>query len=311
MLTVDVVRRVWTLVCTVVLAVTGCTSQAPPPLGASQLAGTPSVSAAVAQSHVDRPPAQPGYRGRPEGTVVGGQPLTYVATARGGTIGLLWLDAARLHFRYVPGRLYPERGPILAVDRVPSTWTGRMVAAFNGAFKLSDGVGGYYYAGTTVSRLRAGLASLVIDSSGRLSVLVWGKAPIVLHGLQVVRQNLPPLVDQSRAQTSPSDSNHTWGWADHGNRLANRSALAEMSDHSLVYVYGHQLTAADMAAVIVRLHAVTAIMLDMNLSQPGGFVYAHQGSAVLGRRILPTIYHNPSVYQSWYKKDFVVASPRP
>jgi hypothetical protein len=128
--------------------------------------------------------------------------------------------------------------------------------------------------------------------------------------VQAVRQNLPPLVDQFVGKTSPQDSNHAWGWADHDATLANRSALGELADGSLVYVYGHQLRPPDMAAALVLVHAQTGIMLDMNLSQPGGFVYEHSSGKVTGQRILWSIFHNETVYLMWYKKDFVVALSR-
>ena len=182
-----------------------------------------------------------------------------------------------------------------------------MAAAFNGAFKLSDQDGGYYYAGVTVSPLRTGLASMVVTKQGGLSVVVWSRGNVSLTGVEAVRQNLTPLIDRFVGRTSPQDDNHAWGYADHGATLANRSALGELADGSLVYAYGYQVRPPDMAAALVLVHSRTAIMLDMNMSQPGGFVYGHQNGGVVGQRILATIYHNASVYLKWYKKDFVVA----
>ncbi len=43
----------------------------------------------------------------------------------------------------------------------------RLLAAFNGGFKLSAGVGGYEQEGHLASALGRGLASLVIDRSGQ------------------------------------------------------------------------------------------------------------------------------------------------
>jgi hypothetical protein len=148
---------------------------------------------------------------------------------------------------------------------------------------------------------------MVITKQGRLSVVVWGSASVSLSGVEAVRQNLPPLVDGYVGRTSASDSNHAWGWADHNATFANRSALGELADGSLVYAYGHLVRPPDMAAAMVLVHARTAIMLDMNLSQPGGIVYEHNNGTVTGQRILWSIYHNETVYLQWYKKDFVVA----
>lgn len=252
------------------------------------------------------PPAAAGITWTAAGSTVAGRPATYLATTRNRTVGLLWMDPTLLTFRFIPGLSYPEGSPVRPADRQPATWVGLMAAAFNGGFKLRDNVGGYFYAGRVVKPLRPGLASLVIDSTGRLGVTDWGPQSRTA-GLLVVRQNLKPLVLDFRAQTSPRDSNSTWGWADHDLPHANRSALGELADGSLVYVYGQELTAADMAAALVAVHAKIAIMLDMNLSQPGGFVYSHTAGKVTGQRVLPTVYHQPSVYFRPWTKDFVVA----
>ena len=261
-------------------------------------------------SHIG-PPAVTGVVWRPTGTPVGGQYPTYVATTRSGTIGLMWMNPRLLSFRFIPGSQYPEGGPVHPADLNPATWVPTLAAAFNGAFKLRDHVGGYYYQGVTVSPLRTGLASMVIDSHGRLSVVQWGRETASVAGVTVVRQNMRLLIDQYRARTSFSDTTSTWGWADHNNPLANRSALGELADGSLVFEYGHSLTAADMAQGLVKVHSRTAIMLDMNLTQPGGFVYAHTTGAVTGSRLLPYVIHAPTVYLKPWIKDFVVALTRP
>ena len=253
------------------------------------------------------PPAVPGLTWHSEGTVVRGQPTTFVATTRLGSVALMWMDPALLSFRFIPGSKWPERSPILPADRRPLTWVPRMAAAFNGAFKLRDNAGGYFYAGRTVSPLRPGLAALVITSQGRLSVVQWGREARTTVGLSVVRENLPLLIDQFTARTSGHDTNSTWGWADNNRPLANRSALGELPDGSLVFAYGYRVTAKDMAAALVQVHVRTAMMLDMNLSQPGGFVYWRQAGRIRGRRILPSIFHSASIYFNQYQKDFVAA----
>ena len=307
-------RRVSALAVAALLAAcAGCsgTSTAKPSTAAHS---TPVATSRVTTAPVSGrggPPAIKGLVWRPAGSVVNGRHATYLASTRNGTVALMWMDPSVISFRYVPGYAYPERGPILPQDRLASSWEPTMLAAFNGAFKLSDGDGGYYYAGVTVSRLRDGLASMVLTKDGHLSVQVWGRGSTSLANVEAVRQNLPPLVDQYVSRTSSSDNNHTWGYADHDAAYANRSALGQLADGSLVYVYGHLVRPPDMAAALVLVHARTAIMLDMNLSQPGGFVYEHPATGVIGQRIQASIFHNATVYLMWYKKDFVVASIRP
>lgn len=303
-----------------VLAASGCAASAAtgPQSAQAGARATASPDATTAQPTQPTrptplaPPPVSGLTWRAVGTVVSGRPATFLATTRSGSIALLWMDPQLLSFRFIPGTQFPEGGPLLPADRRAATWVPTLAAAFNGAFKLRDHVGGYYYAGRTVSPLRPGLASLVVDDAGRLSVVQWGRERSSVAGVQVVRQNMGLLVDQFTALATAHDSNSRWGWADHDARLANRSALGELADGSLVYAFGHNVTALDLADALVHARVRTAIMLDMNLAQPMGYVYWRHAGNVLGQRVLPSVYHSPSIYlTAGYYKDFVVALVRP
>src|SRR5690348_10254068 len=58
-------------------------------------------------------------------------------------------------------------GWVRAGSAVRGTERGRLLAAFNGGFKLSAGAGGYEQEGHVAAALRPGETSLVIDRSGR------------------------------------------------------------------------------------------------------------------------------------------------
>jgi hypothetical protein len=62
-----------------------------------------------------------------------------------------------------------------------------------------------------------------------------------------------------------------------------------------------------MASALVQAGARTGLMLDMNVTQPGGFVYQHLAGRTVGQRVLPTVVHPPTVYLARWIKDFVVA----
>ncbi|MBI1378498.1 MAG: hypothetical protein GC157_13590 [Frankiales bacterium] len=220
------------------------------------------------------------------------------------------MDPARLRFRFVPGYSIPEGSPVTTADRTPSTWTAHLVAAFNGGFKLRDHVGGYYYRGRTVSPLRTGLAAFVVRQDGTLSVGVWGRDLRMSRSVVVVRENLRPLVDHAVVTASPSDSASTWGIANGGRPLANRTALARLPDGSLVFAYGHDVTALTLGRALVRVGAVEAVDLDMNISWPTGFVYHHTGSGLAGARINPGVVRPPSTYFHQFYKDFVAVESR-
>ena len=298
------------------LGVTGCSasgqiaaptqvSTRPSPDSAAPVAPAPTAAPSSAAHGV--PPAVPGVRWIPSGQWVRGVPAAYVARVSNGSIGLLWMDPTLLRFRFVPGTQFPEGSPVQPVDRQPSTWVPTMVAAFNGGFELKDSAGGFFYAGSTVRPLRSGWAALALTSGGRLSVGVWGRDLRMSPAIVAVRENLRPLVDRHVSQALPSDSSAAWGAANGSLIHANRSALAQLDDGSLVFAYGLEVRAWQMGAALVLVHAKEAIMLDMNKSWPSGFTYVHHGSTIMGRPIQPGIYRSASMYLTRFKKDFVVA----
>ena len=251
------------------------------------------------------PPAVAGLSWQPVGTNTARGPVTYLARTDGGAVALLWIDTAAVSFRLIPGWAVPEGSPVAAADRSPSTWVPRMVAAFNGGFLLKDGVGGYYYDHQMVRAMRPGYAALDITSNGRLTVGAWGRDLALTPQTVAVRQNLPLLVDHYQARTSSSDTASTWGIANGGLWTANRSALGQLADGSLVYAYGANVRPAAMSAAMTLVRAREAMMLDMNRSWPGGFVYEHPASGVTGQRIHPQEWHSASVYYSRFTKDFI------
>jgi len=266
---------------------------------------TPTHSTAVPAV---KPPHIPGVTWHHTGAKsAAGTQLIEVARVHGGSIGLMWMDAPALNFRYVPGYQYPENSPQRAKDHKPSTWVHNMVAAINGGFHLSDDVGGYFYDGQLVKRLRSGLASVNISTNGRVSVGVWDRTIASTTGYEAIRQNLPPLVWHGRPQAYPSDSNSAWGQANGGLAQANRSALGELKDGTVIFAYGYNVQAYELADALANAGVKTAVMLDMNKSWPTGFYYEQRGSGLpAGHRILPEIVRDPSTYFQQFKKDFFV-----
>ena len=106
-----------------------------------------------------------------------------------------------------------DPGPAAAgLVRAGPTVTGaerkRLLAAFNGGFKLAAGAGGYEQEGHVISPLRQGLASLVIDRSGHARIGVWGRGvPAPGEAAYSVRQNLQPLVLNGQPTAAAAD----WG----------------------------------------------------------------------------------------------------
>lgn len=229
-----------------------------------------------------------------------------LATLANGDISLLQMDVSGLQYRYIPGFKWPEKSPRTKADHDPTTWVPGMVAAFNGGFKLSDGVGGYFYRGKTVAPLRAGLASMVFYKNGSLRVIPWSDASLTAD-VVAVRQNLKPLVLNGVSQTKASDGLKTWGVNIRKHSVnANRSALGMRTDGTLVFGFAYEATPSTMAKAMVAGGVQTAIALDMNGLWPTGFLYRHTATGVVGRKINTHVVRSPKLYLDTTNKDFVV-----
>ena len=169
-------------------------------------------------------------------------------------------------------------GRVRAGPLVRGTERKRLLAAFNGGFKLSAGVGGYEQEGHLASPLRRGLTSLVIDRSGRARIGIWGHGvPAPGEAVYSVRQNLPPLVLHGKPTKAAADWG-LWGSTLGGGAYVARSALGQDAAGDLVYVASMSATPADLAFVLAYAGAQIAMELDINpewvqldvASRPGG-----------------------------------------
>lgn len=140
----------------------------------------------------------------------------------------------------------------------------RLLAAFNGGFKLSAGAGGYEQEGHVISPLRRGLISLVIDRSGRARIGVWGRGlPAPGEAVYSVRQNLEPLVKDGRPTPAAADWG-LWGATLGGGEYVARSALGQNASGELIFAASMSASPADLASALVRRGARIAMELDIN-----------------------------------------------
>ena len=169
-------------------------------------------------------------------------------------------------------------GRVRAGPAVRGAERKRLLAAFNGGFKLSAGAGGYEQEGHVIVALRRGLTSLVIDRSGRARIGIWGHGvPAPGEAVYSVRQNLPPLVLHGTPTALAADWG-VWGATLGGGEYVARSALGQDAAGHLVFAASMSATPADMAAVLAYAGAQIAMELDINpewvqldvASHPGG-----------------------------------------
>jgi Phosphodiester glycosidase len=271
-------RRLWTTVWLAGLcALAACSSLPAAPRPASTLASPAAARAAAtpsARPHASQetaPPPPP-----PRVTV------TRTRTADGSVVTVAVFSGPVTYVLHNgsedPGYAAGFSGRVRAGSVVRGAERGRLLAAFNGGFKLSAGAGGYEQEGHVASPLRRGLASLVIDRSGRARIGVWGHGvPAPGEAVYSVRQNLPPLVLDGRPTAAAADWG-LWGATLGGGEYVARSALGQDAAGHLVYAASMSASPADLAVALARAGARTAMELDINpewvqldvASRPGG-----------------------------------------
>ena len=184
-----------------------------------------------------------------------------------------------------------------------------LLAAFNGGFLLRSRAGGYEQEGHVFRALRYGLASLVIDRSGRARIGVWHvDVPVPGEAVYSVRQNLRPLVLDGRPVKQAA---RWWRWGGtigHAEYVA-RSALGQDASGDLLYAASMSTTPQDLADALARSGARIAMELDINpewvqfaiAPTPGGSL-----AAAIPGQVRPA-----SQYLTGWTRDFVtVLTPR-
>jgi len=268
--------------------IAGCTSRPAPanpapvnsvaerPAAGSAARGPASVSAAGAS----RPGASASARVTPAPVT---SPAVTVSRLRTPDGSLVTVAVFRGPVRYVlhdgsqdPASAYTR--VVRAGPAVAAAERGRLLAAFNGGFLMRSHAGGYVQEGHVFRALRHGLASLVIDRSGRARIGAWQHGlPAPGEAVYSVRQNLWPLVDGGRPTAQAA---RWWRWGgtfDHAEYVA-RSALGQDAAGNLIYAASMSTTPADLALALVRSGARTGMELDINpewvqlavASTPGG-----------------------------------------
>jgi hypothetical protein len=189
-----------------------------------------------------------------------------------------WIRTSRTDLALYPGYKGPGQTPLSrGPQMVPPSATSDLLAAFNSGFYETDGAAGFYTHRTLYFPMVKGLATVVRYTSGAVDVINWtgGARPSV--GVQMARQNLALLVNNSRA-TPLSGDNSKWGLTLHGVPDVWRTALGVDAMGNLIYVAAPAQTASSLAAILLRLHVVRAMELDINPEWPIFVTYAARGA---------------------------------
>jgi hypothetical protein len=257
-------RRLWTAgLLAGLCAATACSSSPAPPHGA----GSPVPSARGTAASGSEPEASRTARAVP---VPPPPPAPKVTVTRTRTAdgSLVTLATFSGPVRYVLHNGSEDPGAAAGHVRAGPAITGgdrrHLLAAFNGGFKLSAGAGGYEQERHVISPLLRGLASLVIDRSGRATIGVWGHGvPAPGEAVYSVRQNLTPLVLHGKPTAAAADWG-LWGATLGGGEYVARSALGQDARGDLIYAASMSATPADLAVALARHGARIAMELDIN-----------------------------------------------
>lgn len=244
---------------------------------------------------------------QPVGATVGGVPAVYATRVRPDNVytsqfaSMMWFDPKLTNTTLVPGYQEPG-GESPTQGALPKDDWNRVLANFNGAFRLQDSRGGYYYNGTTVAPLQEGIASTVIYKDGTVKVGEWGRDLNMTPDVVTVRQNLNLIVDGGKSMAE--DNSFSWGATTHGENLAWRSAIGQREDGSIVYIGSPGLSATSMADSLVRAGVQRAMVLDMNDWWVAGFYFTHaaDGSPVC-HKLDPDIQEGCDRFLKEYKRD--------
>ncbi|HXC82383.1 MAG TPA: hypothetical protein VNV62_11095 [Trebonia sp.] len=197
----------------------------------------------------------------------------------------------------------PLAGAVRAGPKITGASRSQLLAAFNGGFLMKSQAGGYEQERHVASPLRAGLASLVIDASGRARIGVWGKTvPVPGEDVYSVRQNLSLLLSDGKP-TAESYLWPRWGGTLDNMEYVARSAIGENAAGDLIYAASMSTTPEDLAWALEHAGAKVAMELDINpewvqldaATRPGGPLKAE----------IPGQIRPASQYLTGWTRDFI------
>jgi len=218
---------------------------------------------------------------RPLGTPVKGIPAMYATYLRPDGVhtslvaALAWIDPKLVNAVGYAGAAEPGGSGWTNQLPIPDAVRPDLLAAFNSGFKMQDSRGGYYDHGRYVRPLRAGAATMWIDSNGNLDVGEWGRDVTMSPDIVFARQNLDLIVDGGQPVPGVQDNNPVqWGFTVSNKVMVWRSGIGVTPGGALVYAAGPGLSVATLADLLSRAGAVRAMELDINTAWVDFFTYS-------------------------------------
>ncbi len=218
---------------------------------------------------------------------VRGQLAAWIAQRSGVT--LLRFDQHVVRLALHAGSAEPGGGGWRYGDRIGPSEIHRVLAGFNGGFKLNYGSVGFLSYGRVAVPLSAGLGSIVTYRDGTTQIGAWhGGVPAAGKPIASVRQNLHLLVDHGLPAASVESCVQTcWGSTLGGGTDVARSALGITSEGQLVWAAGMSLSPAALARALSAAGVQRAVELDINPFWVAGYLYAHHSSGPSAVPVVP------------------------
>jgi hypothetical protein len=250
---------------------------------------------------------------------VHGKPAIYGTYLRASQVyssyvaGIAVMNPRLLRFELRPGVEDPGPGNWKAAPDIPPGTRSGLVATFNSGFKVGSSDGGFYLNGATAGTLTNGVASEVYYRDGRIAIGVWGRTVHMTASVVGVRQNLHLIVIGGHVPRSvDANIESSWGATLGGGYYVWRSGVGVTRTGRIVFVYGPALNVRELADLLQRAGAVTAMQLDINPEWMSYMYYLPRGHPAdpAPVNLLPSQQQPPDRYYSTSSRDFTAVYAR-
>jgi hypothetical protein len=267
-------------------------SRAPTVRSAGTIGGTPAVAVPVKAKSA---PAAPPLLVSPVPATgawrvvarVHGRPAAWLAER--GSVSLMRFDQGLVHLTLHAGSSDGGTVGWKYGDRVTPAEIHRLVAAFNGGFKLTYGSVGFVSGGHVAVPLSGGLGSVVTYTDGTTAIGAWhAGVPSAARRVYSVLQNERLLVDHGLAASTATSCILACFGATVGSRtVVARSGLGIARGGELVWAAGNSLTPAGLAQAMISAGVLRAVELDINPDWVAGYLYTHHPSGPSPVAVIP------------------------
>ena len=185
------------------------------------------------------------------------------------SVGIVAFDLSAAQLNFVLGSQEPKSN--VKINRpgtipVADAQANKLLAVFNGGWKVQHGHYGVMVNGVTVVPPKFGMMTVALSKNGDVRMGVWGQDVLTDSNTLMWRQNNVPLIHDG--QVNPLTINMSiadWGSALNGNVAVWRSALGLSKDgKTLYYAAGDNLLVSAMAQALSSAGAYQAMQLDVN-----------------------------------------------